>query len=411
MAESGYHSDSAAVLATVPTFAVWRIRSGIQLLTDDFKMSSPLPYSTVLQCMGAAITAGSIVILCGQTVIRWLRGGFRERIDSGSERLNELHAGKNSTPTLGGLLISAAVVIAALIWSDITHPFVLTGLISFVALTILGATDDLLKIRTRSRGLSARQKLLGQIAVGIIAGYSLTSFSGISNSLSASVAVGSAQNVPVRELTQSFSLSSLLTSDSLPRWMIVAWSAFVITSFSNAVNLTDGLDGLASGCTLTTVAAFLLTGLMELALASGTSENISSDHLFRLAQAMVLLSGLAGAVTGFLWFNCFPAAVFMGDAGALSIGGLLAVMALGIRQELLLPVAGCVFVAETLSVILQVTSFRLTGRRIFRCSPLHHHFIFRGDHEQKVVTRFWIVSALGAIAAVFWSVCRVGIMH
>ncbi|MFN8710176.1 MAG: phospho-N-acetylmuramoyl-pentapeptide-transferase [Planctomyces sp.] len=370
-------------------------------------MSSPLPSSTVLQCLGAAITAGSIMILCGPTVIRWLQGGFRERIDSGSERLNELHAEKNSTPTLGGLLISAAVVIAALIWSEITHPFVLTGLISFAALTILGATDDLLKIRTRSRGLSARQKLLGQIVVGIVAGYSLVSFSGTPESLAAGVP----QSVPDSQPMPSFSLIALLGSYPLSGWMIVAWSAFVITSFSNAVNLTDGLDGLASGCTLTTIAAFLLTGLMELALAAGTSENISSDHLFQLAQAMVLLSGLAGAVTGFLWFNCFPAAVFMGDAGALSIGGLLAVMALGIHQELLLPVAGCVFVAETLSVILQVTSFRLTGRRIFRCSPLHHHFIFRGDHEQKVVIRFWIVSAFGAIAAIFWSAFRAGVFH
>lgn len=172
----------------------------------------------------------------------------------------------------------------------------------------------------------------------------------------------------------------------------VLWAAMVVTATTNGVNLTDGLDGLAAGCSLTTAAAYTL--LAYLAGHAALAEYLSMPGVTSSGDASVVMGALVGSLLGFLWFNCFPAKVFLGDSGSLSIGGLIAISALICRQELLLPLIGGVFVIETASVIVQVFWFRRTGRRVLRCSPLHNHFVFRGDHETNIVVKFWIASVV-----------------
>ncbi len=324
----------------------------------------------------AALVSFAAALLLGPLAIHWLKGRFRERIDSASETLNKLHAEKKDTPTMGGLFIIGAVVVATLLCGDIFNPYVQLGMFTAVAFAALGTVDDWIKLRTTRRGLSARQKLLTQI-------------------LLASVVTGWLFWLQ-REQPDGQTLIWPIGNGRLwLGWLIIPWGAFVIVGTSNGVNLTDGLDGLASGCTLTTGSAFV--GLTYLAGHRTLAEYLDIPHLSGVGELAVVLAALVGAVLGFLWFNCHPAQVFMGDAGSLSIGALLALSALVIKQELLLVVIGGVFVVETLSVIMQIGWRRLTGHRILLCSPLHNHFVFRGDHEIKIVTRFWICSILLAI--------------
>ncbi|MCA9051939.1 MAG: phospho-N-acetylmuramoyl-pentapeptide-transferase [Planctomycetaceae bacterium] len=321
----------------------------------------------------AGLTAFLLAICLGPPAIRWLRRRFRERIASASPTLNQLHAAKQNTPTMGGIFLMTAVGFATLVWADLSSQLVGIVLWLVVSLTVLGAADDWIKQRTDRNGLSVRQKLRIQLAISAIAAIWL-----------------SVQQPPAPIADSVFiPVGRGLVSLSL---LYVPWCMFIIVGTSNAVNLTDGLDGLAAGCSLFTAASFALltwlSGHRELAAY------LSIPHVSGAGEVTVTLGALLGALLGFLWYNCHPAKVFMGDAGSLPIGGLLAVAALVCRQELLLAVIGGVFVVETLSVILQVTVYRRTGKRPLRCSPLHNHFVFRGDHETAIVTRFWIVSAV-----------------
>lgn len=327
----------------------------------------------------ASVTAFALAMLLGPVAIRWLKAHCGERIDSASKKLNELHASKNHTPTMGGVFIMAAVVLSSLLWADLSSGYVRVGLFVVTTLTGLGALDDWIKLTTSRKGLSVRQKLVGQVFVAGIA----------------AVLIWMLQHDQPggTDLIWPFGNAAWTLGSGF-----IAWAVFVIVGTSNGVNLTDGLDGLATGCTVFVGSAFV--GLTYLCGHQVMANYLLIPHIVGSGELTVLLGALVGSMLGFLWFNCYPAQVFMGDAGSLPTGGLLAVAALAIRQELLLAVVGGVFVVETLSVILQVSWFRLTGRRLILCSPLHNHFVFRGDHEIKIVTRFWIGSALLALVGI-----------
>jgi len=327
----------------------------------------------------ATVTAFLLALLFGPWAIAWLKSRFTERVDSASARLNELHAAKNATPTMGGLFIVAAILGAGLLFGDLTSPLVQQGLVVVTAFGALGAIDDWIKIRTSRRGLTVAQKFIGQlvVAAGIICWLAATQ---PHNALAQAIVV------PMGGLVIPLGLAFPL------------WGAVVIVGSSNGVNLTDGLDGLAGGCLIFAGAAFV--ALTYLAGHRVMAEYLTIPQVIGAGELSVLFGAMVGAVLGFLWFNCYPAQVFMGDTGSLPTGALLGYGALAIHQELLLAVVGGVFVIETLSVIGQIGWFKLTGKRLIACSPLHNHFLFQGQHEIKIVVRFWIGSALLALLAV-----------
>ena len=327
----------------------------------------------------ASLSSFLIAILLGPLAIRWLEKHFRERIDSASEKLNEIHASKNATPTMGGIFIVGAILISGLLWADLSSGYVQLGLLTASGFALLGAYDDWVKLSTKQNGLKPRQKLIVQLIFSALIGAALY----YSHSR---VPAGLDLIMPVTRLV--FPLGILF----------VPWAMLVMTGSSNAVNLTDGLDGLASGCMVFAGSAF--AGLTYLAGHKVMAEYLQIPYIPGAGELSILLGAAVGAVLGFLWFNCYPAQVFMGDTGSLPLGALLGFAALVIRQEALLVIAGGVFVVETLSVMLQVFWYKRTGNRILACSPLHNHFLFKGEHEMKIVVRFWICSALLAIIAV-----------
>jgi phospho-N-acetylmuramoyl-pentapeptide-transferase len=335
-------------------------------------------YLTARIALGA-VTAFLVAILVGPAAIRWLQARFTERIDSASATLNELHAGKSSTPTMGGLFIVAAILAAVLLCGDLSSPYVQIGMFVTIGFAAVGAVDDWIKLATTRRGLSVRQKLLAQFVLALAAGWWLYG----------------------EQLARPWGLELIwpLGNSSVNLGIgFVAWSALVLVGSSNGVNLTDGLDGLASGCMIFAGTAFV--ALCYLAGHSVIAEYLAIPHIAGSGEVAVLVGAMVGAMLGFLWFNCYPAQVFMGDTGSLPLGAILGLAALVTRQEVLLVVIGGVFVIETLSVIAQVGWFKLTGNRLIACSPLHNHFLFRGQHEHKIVVRFWIGSALMALSAV-----------
>lgn len=327
----------------------------------------------------AAVTSFLAAIILGPFAIRWLKARCRERVDSASETLNKLHANKNETPTMGGMFIIAAVVIASLIWGDLSSAYVQIGIFVAISFAALGAVDDWTKIGKKTRGLKARQKFAVQ-------------------SILAAIAITWLYFV---QRDQPHGLELIWPIGQYGIWLgagFIFWGALVLVGTSNGVNLTDGLDGLASGCVIFVGTAFV--ALTYLAGHVVMADYLSIPYMAGAGELSIVMGALVGAVLGFLWFNCYPAQVFMGDTGSLPIGALLALAALVTRQEVVLVIAGGVFVIETLSVIAQVGWFKFTGNRLIACSPLHNHYIFKGQHEIKVVTRFWIGSALLAILSV-----------
>ena len=340
----------------------------------------------------AALLAFVTAIAFGPAAIAWLqKRKFGERIDSASETLNQLHAGKKNTPTMGGVFIVAAIVVATLLCADPSSGYVRLALLTALTFGAIGTIDDYTKLTTSRRGMSARMKMLTLGVLSLSIGLGLT--------LLSSVPEAAAGQVDLEQLAADWKLPamSVVVTGML-------WRGFVLLGSSNAVNLTDGLDGLASGCLVCAG-----TAMTALAYASGhrvIADHLAIPHVVGAGELAVVGAAMVGACLGFLWFNASPAQVFMGDAGSLPLGGLLAFIALAIHQEWLLVLIGGVFVAEALSVILQVGCFKPTGRRIFACSPLHHHFQFRGMPETKIVIRFWIVAALLAIAGLATALLR-----
>lgn len=327
----------------------------------------------------ASVCSFLLALLLGPIVIHWLKSRFQERIVSGSDRLNELHAEKKSTPTMGGLFVSTSIVLASLLFGDLTNPYTLSGIGVVVSFCALGAWDDWIKLKTKKNGLSVKQKFLFQSILS-------TAFAGGLYCVHLEKPDGLALVFPIGDWQYFLGVG------------FIVWAAFVLVGSSNGVNLTDGLDGLASGCMVFAGGAF--TALTYLAGHKVMADYFSIPYMPGCGELSVVMGAMVGAMLGFLWFNCYPAQVFMGDAGSLPMGALLGLSALASRQEILLILVGGVFVVETLSVIMQVGWFKLTGNRLIACSPLHNHFLFKGQHEIKIVVRFWIGSALLALVAV-----------
>ena len=324
----------------------------------------------------ASLTAFLVSLLIAPATIRFLARHCGERIASDSPRLNELHAAKNRTPSMGGSFILISLLIAVFLWSDLSNRYLQAGIFLACGLGIVGGIDDWIKLRTSRKGLTARQKFIAQCLLSLATTwYVMTPLE--------QVPAGTGFIWPFGNLI--IPLGSLF----------LLWGMFVLTGSSNAVNLADGLDGLAGGCLLFSGSALL--ALCYLAGHKGMAEYLQIPFVPGSGELAVLLGATVGATLGFLWFNCHPAQVFMGDTGSLPLGGIIGLAGLVTKQEVLLVIIGGVFVVETLSVMAQVGWFKLTRRRLIACSPLHNHYLFRGQHEMKIVVRFWISSALLAI--------------
>lgn len=282
------------------------------------------------------------------------------------------HLKKAGTPTMGGALILFAITCSVLLWGNLSNHFLWTVLLVTLGFGVVGWLDDYLKvIKKNSKGLSARRKLAGQSLVALAAAVYLYH--------SATVPIETSLVIPFfKHITPSLGV-----------WFIL-WAYLVIVGTSNAVNLTDGLDGLAVMPTV--MVAFALAIFAYLSGNHIFAEYLGIPHVPGAGEMAVFCSAVVGAGLGFLWYNTYPAQVFMGDVGALGLGAALGTIAIVVRQELALMIMGGIFVLETLSVVLQVASFKLTGRRIFKMAPLHHHFELKGWPEPKVIVRFWIIS-------------------
>ncbi|HKQ60681.1 MAG TPA: phospho-N-acetylmuramoyl-pentapeptide-transferase [Candidatus Polarisedimenticolaceae bacterium] len=326
----------------------------------------------------ATLTALLVSLLLGPGMIRRLRQfqiGQTIREEGPSS-----HQVKQGTPTMGGLLIITAVVLPTLAWADLRNVFVWLAVAATLSFGAIGFADDYLKVaRRHNLGLTARRKLALQLGVALLLGFAL-------HALAARGQFSTALLVPfIKTFRPELGL------------LYPAFAALVLVGAANAVNLTDGLDGLAIGSLLVAWATFSV-----LSYAAGhalVADYLGIANVKGTGELTVFCGSVVGASLGFLWFNCHPAQVFMGDVGSMALGGALGTSALLIKQEFLLVLVGGLFVVEALSVILQVTSFKLRGRRIFRMSPLHHHFELAGWSETKVVIRFWIVAMIFSLLA------------
>jgi phospho-N-acetylmuramoyl-pentapeptide-transferase len=359
------------------------------------KYFSPLNvfrYITV-RTVYASLTAMFLALVFGPWLIRKLRElqiGQYIREEGPQE-----HKKKAGTPTMGGVLIVLSTAVPVLMWADLANPFVLLSLFALMAFAAIGFIDDYAKVAKRQNlGLTGITKLTLQVAVSSIVGIVLLVL--VTHSAYSTQLI-----VPfLKRFRPDLVIHSLLPMRNL--WPLaflpfLAFVALVITGSSNAVNLTDGLDGLAIGCTV--IAAGAMTILTYVSSNFRWANYLEIQYIPRVGELTVFCGALVGASLGFLWYNAHPAEIFMGDVGSLSLGGALGTVAVIIKQEVLLVFVGGIFVLEALSVILQVGSFKLRGKRIFRMAPIHHHFELLGWSESKVIVRFWIVALVFALFA------------
>jgi phospho-N-acetylmuramoyl-pentapeptide-transferase len=320
----------------------------------------------------ASLTALFMVLVLGPWMIERLRAfqiGQYIR-----EEGPQAHKAKAGTPTMGGLLILTGIVLPTLLWADLTNRNVWIVVLSTLAFGIVGFVDDYSKVvRRRNLGLTARRKLAAQIVIG--------------------VAIGVAMYVAGYSTKIAFPFVKWFNPEFGMFYVVIA--ALLVAFASNAVNLTDGLDGLAIGTTL--IAAAALTALAYISGHARFSGYLDVPFIPGAGEVTVFCGAMVGASMGFLWWNCYPAQIFMGDVGSLSLGGALGTVALLIKQEVLLFFVGGLFIVEAVSVMLQVASFKLTGKRIFRMAPLHHHFELLGWKEPQIIIRFWIVAFIFAL--------------
>ena len=324
----------------------------------------------------AAITALLISFIIGPWLIRRLH----ERQIGQTIRRDgpESHLAKEGTPTMGGVLVLFATIIPTLLWANLTNSYIWIAVMVTAGFGILGFVDDYRKvIRKDSKGLSARMKLFCQFALAILAALFIYMDVGINDTLT----------IPFfKNLRPDLG------------WFYIPFIVLVIVGASNAVNLTDGLDGLAIGPTAISAATYML--FAYLAGHVKIAGYLQIEYVPGVGELAVFCGAMVGAGLGFLWFNTYPAQVFMGDTGSLALGGALGVVAVMVKQEIVLALVGGIFVIEALSVIFQVTSYRTRRKRIFRMAPLHHHFELKGWAEPKVIVRFWIISIILALLAI-----------
>ena len=340
------------------------------LMTFDggFRVFHYLTFRAIL----GALTSLVVCFIVGPVMIRKLS---RNNIGQSIRELGpQSHYEKAGTPTMGGTLILIAIVFSTLLWADLGNRYIWVILLVTMGYGIIGFIDDYRKvIKGNSDGLSAKAKYLGQSVIGLIAAVFLYK-----------TAVLPAETQLIVPFFKDFMLDM--------GWMYIVLTYFVIVGTSNAVNLTDGLDGLAIMPTV-----MVATGLGIFAYLSGHvtfSGYLAIPYLPNAGELIVFCAALVGAGLGFLWFNAYPAMVFMGDVGALALGAALGVLAVLVRQEIVLMIMGGVFVMETVSVIIQVVSFKMTGKRVFRMAPIHHHFELKGWPEPRVIVRFWIITVI-----------------
>jgi phospho-N-acetylmuramoyl-pentapeptide-transferase len=367
----------------------WLLYQKLYPFFHPFRIFRYLTFRTAF----ASLTALLIALFIGPYVIQKLREfqiGQHIREDG-----PQSHHKKSGTPTMGGVLIAIAILLPTVLWSDPSNPFVWVTVFSTLAFGAVGFADDYIKVvKRRSLGLTARAKLLGQglaaasVAVALVV---LAQFKLFSTNLS----------VPfikhLRPDMQWHWLGGIPHLGFLAFLPFVLWVILVLMGSTNAVNLTDGLDGLAIGCTI--IAAGALTVLTYVSGHVVFADYLELQRMPLVSELTVFCGAMVGASIGFLWYNAHPAEIFMGDVGSLALGGAIGTVALIIRQELLLPFIGGIFVLETLSVMLQVGSYKLRKKRIFKMAPLHHHFEQLGWHESKVIARFWIGALVFALFA------------
>jgi len=342
-------------------------------LRDLFAGFNVFRYITFRSAM-AAITTFFFCVIFGQRLIRRLAAlKVCETVRPKEEvrGLYDLHHHKAGTPTMGGVIIVGAVCAAMVLWGDLTNRYVLLTLLATVWLGVVGFIDDYIKLRFRRRGLSMKAKFLGQMLLGLTLGIFVYLDPNVSADLDIPFLKDAAVHLGV---------------------FYIFFVMLVVVGTSNAVNLTDGLDGLATGCIL--MVAFSYGIMSYLSGHARFSQYLLIPYIEGVGELTVFCAAVVGACLGFLWFNCYPAAVFMGDVGALALGGAIGVVAVLIKKELLLVIVGGVFVAEAVSVILQVASFKLRKKRVLRMAPLHHHFQMLGWAEPKVIVRFWIIAVI-----------------
>ncbi len=371
--------------------------------SDSLNFLNVFQYQT-FRAAAACITAFLVVVLFGNKVILKLislKAGQPIRTADEVHKLAELHGGKVGTPTMGGVLIVGGVLLSVCAWARVdTNPFLWAILLVTLVTCFLGFLDDYHKIKKKnSAGVSGKTKLFVQLfvafaAVAFLFLYDHEKFGFFEPYMTESGEIFRVSQ-HIRELWIPFVKEPVIGDMS---FVAVLLLPVVIVACSNAVNLTDGLDGLATGCTLTTSAAYAVFSYVS-------GHALASSYLYTpfhplAGEVTIFCTALFGACLGFLWFNCHPAKVFMGDTGSLSIGGMLGMIAICTKQEFLLAIVGGVFVMEAGSVILQVASFKTRGKRIFRMSPIHHHFELKGWAESRVINRFWILSIIFALIGI-----------
>jgi phospho-N-acetylmuramoyl-pentapeptide-transferase len=345
-------------------------------LRDLFFGFNVFKYIT-FRAAGAAVTSFLLCMILGPVIIRKLKQFKVGQVVRGEEAkgIYEFHKDKAGTPTMGGLLIVTAIILSTVLWADLTNKYVLLAILSTAWLCVVGFVDDYIKLSLkRSKGLTARSKFIGQIILGFLIGLYIYFDPQIG------------ENLDIPFLKNAFVDLGVF---------YILFTIVVIVGSSNAMNLTDGLDGLAIGCTIMVALAY--TALSYMTGNFTISDYLNITYIPGTGELAIFCAAILGAGLGFLWFNSNPAEVFMGDTGSLALGGAIGIVATFIKKELLLLLVGGIFVAEALSVILQVASFKLFNKRIFLMAPLHHHFQMKGWPENKVVVRFWIVAAILAL--------------
>ncbi|MDY6934958.1 MAG: phospho-N-acetylmuramoyl-pentapeptide-transferase [Spirochaetota bacterium] len=327
----------------------------------------------------AAVTALLFVLIFGNMVIKWLK-----KLEIGEE-INKLgpdsHKSKAGTPTMGGIILLGSMLMSIALWGNFNNHYIIILIVATILLGIIGFIDDWMKsVLKKGNGMSARIKMLLQIIIAL--GVTTVVYLYPSSEEHATMLYIPFLNEPVLDML----------------WFWIVFATIVIVGSSNAVNLTDGLDGLAIGSVIivaTTLGIMTyLTGHIEIA------SYLRIPYIPDSAELTVFISAMVGASIGFLWFNCNPASVFMGDTGSLSLGGIVGIVAILIKKEIFLFIVGGVFVLEAISVIIQVVTFKLRGRRVFKMAPIHHHFELSGWPEQKVVVRIWILGIILAIMGI-----------
>jgi phospho-N-acetylmuramoyl-pentapeptide-transferase len=342
----------------------------------------------------AGFLSFAIVMLCAKPVIRWLMSkkiGDSARFDVAA--LDEALKSKANTPTMGGLLIAGAIGVSILITADLTNSYIIQSLFVLLWLAAVGGADDWLKLTASRRpggsrqGLYSWEKLVFQLGIGLIIGY----FAFTAGDSGQPDSLANVVNLPFQKTYESINSGPSPTLWYLTVPLFVIWMTLLMTGLSNAVNITDGMDGLASGIT-----AFVALGLMVLCFVAGyedAARYLLVPYIPTTDELAIVAASIAGACLGFLWWNASPAAVFMGDTGSLCLGGLIGYIAVVIRQEFVVLLMCGVFLIEIGSVVIQVGYFKATkGKRVFRCAPYHWHLHMGGWQEQKIVARFWIIT-------------------